>query len=177
MAKQRRYWLAILSFGSPLISYPNRAISRNYFLQLIWFKPSHSSGTFGMVWLAARWCVLYDGYEGVKVRNQIYRNCLKIHEHKTRAFNLPSLWRLVLLLFKNLEVLKSERSWSPDWSCLQVAGWYFGCDCWFQLELQKDTWKDVVCRNQPIRLFLGLEKSHAILEESLSKAEAIFRKI
>ena len=44
-------------------------------------------------------------------------------------------------------------------------------------ELGKTPGKDVVAGKSTYPALLGLEKSHAILEESLDKAEAIFRNL
>ena len=101
----------------------------------------------------------------------------KIHEHKTgKLFNL-SFVAAGIVAQKDQQVLEN----------LQEAGRLIGLA--FQVrddildvtadfeELGKTPGKDVVAGKSTYPALLGLEKSHAILEESLDKAEAIFRNL
>ena len=131
---------------------------------------SHSSGTFGMV-----------GGQMLDMKGEGQELDLsqlaKIHEHKTGkllTFPFCGGW---YCCSKDQQVLDN----------LQEAGRLIGLA--FQVrddildvtadfeELGKTPGKDVVAGKSTYPALLGLEKSHAILEESLDKAEAIFQKL
>ena len=111
---------------------------------------SHSSGTFGMV-----------GGQMLDMKGEGQELDLsqlaKVHEHKTVLENLKEAGRLIGLAF-------------------QVRDDILDVTANFE-ELGKTPGKDVVAGKSTYPALLGLEKSHAILEESLDKAEAIFQNL
>ena len=123
---------------------------------------SHSSGTFGM-----------KG-EGQELD---LSQLAKIHEHKTGKLLTFPFVAAGIVAQKDQQVLEN----------LQEAGRLIGLA--FQVrddildvtadfeELGKTPGKDVVAGKSTYPALLGLEKSHAILEESLNKAEAIFQNL
>ena len=131
---------------------------------------SHSSGTFGMV-----------GGQMLDMKGEGQELDLsqlsKIHEHKTGKLLTFPFVAAGIVAQKGQEVLEN----------LQEAGRLIGLA--FQVrddildvtadfeELGKTPGKDVVAGKSTYPALLGLEKSHAILEESLSKAEAIFQNL
>ena len=131
---------------------------------------SHSSGTFGMV-----------GGQMLDMKGEGQELDLsqlaKIHEHKTGKLLTFPFVAAGIVAQKGQEVLEN----------LQEAGRLIGLA--FQVrddildvtadfeELGKTPGKDVVAGKSTYPALLGLEKSHAILEESLDKAEAIFRNL
>ena len=131
---------------------------------------SHSSGTFGMV-----------GGQMLDMKGEGQELDLsqlaKIHEHKTGKLLTFPFVAAGIVAQKDQQVLEN----------LQEAGRLIGLA--FQVrddildvtadfeELGKTTGKDVVAGKSTYPALLGLEKSHAILEESLDKAEAIFQNL
>ena len=122
---------------------------------------SHSSGTFGMV-----------GGQMLDMKGEGQELDLsqlsKIHEHKTGKLLTFPFVAAGIVAQKNLEVLEN----------LKEAGRLIGLA--FQVRddiLDVTPGKDVVAGKSTYPALLGLEKSHAILEESLSKAEAIFQNL
>ena len=109
---------------------------------------SHSSGTFGMV-----------GGQMLDMKGEGQELDLsqlaKIHEHKTG--------KLLTFPFVAAGIVAQK-----DQQVLVTADFE---------ELGKTPGKDVVAGKSTYPALLGLEKSHAILEESLDKAEAIFRNL
>ena len=131
---------------------------------------SHSSGTFGMV-----------GGQMLDMKGEGQELDLsqlaKIHEHKTGKLLTFPFVAAGIVAQKDEQVLEN----------LQEAGRLIGLA--FQVrddildvtadfeELGKTPGKDVVAGKSTYPALLGLEKSHAILEESLDKAEAIFQNL
>jgi geranyltranstransferase len=131
---------------------------------------SHSSGTFGMV-----------GGQMLDMKGEGQELDLsqlaKIHEHKTGKLLTFPFVAAGIVAQKDQQVLEN----------LQEAGRLIGLA--FQVrddildvtadfeELGKTAGKDVVAGKSTYPALLGLEKSHAILEESLDKAEAIFQNL
>lgn len=131
---------------------------------------SHSSGTFGMV-----------GGQMLDMKGEGQELDLsqlaKIHEHKTGKLLTFPFVAAGIVAQKDQQVLEN----------LQEAGRLIGLA--FQVrddildvaadfeELGKTPGKDVVAGKSTYPALLGLEKSHAILEESLDKAEAIFQNL
>ena len=131
---------------------------------------SHSSGTFGMV-----------GGQMLDMKGEGQELDLsqlaKIHEHKTGKLLTFPFVAAGIVAQKDQQVLEN----------LQEAGHLIGLA--FQVrddildvtadfeELGKTPGKDVVAGKSTYPALLGLEKSHAILEESLNKAEAIFQNL
>ena len=131
---------------------------------------SHSSGTFGMV-----------GGQMLDMKGEGQELDLsqlaKIHEHKTGKLLTFPFVAAGIVAQKDQQVLEN----------LQEAGRLIGLA--FQVrddildvtadfeERGKTPGKDVVAGKSTYPALLGLEKSHAILEESLDKAEAIFRNL
>lgn len=131
---------------------------------------SHSSGTFGMV-----------GGQMLDMKGEGQELDLsqlaKIHEHKTGKLLTFPFVAAGIVAQKDQQVLEN----------LQEAGRLIGLA--FQVrddildvtadfeELGKTPGKDVVAGKSTYPALLGLEKSHAILEESLNKAEAIFQNL
>ncbi len=129
---------------------------------------SYSSGTFGMVGGQ----MLDMKGEGRKLD---LSQLAQIHEHKTgKLLSFPFV-AAGIVAQQEQKVLKS----------LQEAGQLIGLA--FQVRddildvtadfesLGKTPGKDVVAGKSTYPALLGLDKSHAILEESLNKAEAIFK--
>lgn len=131
---------------------------------------SHASGTFGMV-----------GGQMLDMKGEGQELDLsqlaQIHEHKTgKLLSFPFV-AAGIVAQQGLEVLDN----------LQEAGQLIGLA--FQVRddildvtadfeaLGKTPGKDVVAGKSTYPALLGLEKSHAILEESLNKAEAIFQNL
>ena len=131
---------------------------------------SHASGTFGMV-----------GGQMLDMKGEGQELDLsqlaQIHEHKTGKLLTFPFVAAGIVAQKGLEVLDN----------LQEAGQLIGLA--FQVRddildvtadfeaLGKTPGKDVVAGKSTYPALLGLEKSHAILEESLDKAEAIFQNL
>ena len=131
---------------------------------------SHASGTFGMV-----------GGQMLDMKGEGQELDLsqlaQIHEHKTGKLLTFPFVAAGIVAQQGLEVLDN----------LQEAGQLIGLA--FQVRddildvtadfeaLGKTPGKDVVAGKSTYPALLGLEKSHAILEESLNKAEAIFQNL
>ena len=131
---------------------------------------SHASGTFGMV-----------GGQMLDMKGEGQELDLsqlaQIHEHKTGKLLTFPFEAAGIVAQQGLEVLDN----------LQEAGQLIGLA--FQVRddildvtadfeaLGKTPGKDVVAGKSTYPALLGLEKSHAILEESLNKAEAIFQNL
>ena len=131
---------------------------------------SHASGTFGMV-----------GGQMLDMKGEGQELDLsqlaQIHEHKTGKLLTFPFVAAGIVAQQGLEVLDN----------LQEAGQLIGLA--FQVRddildvtadfeaLGKTPGKDVVAGKSTYPALLGLEKSHAILEESLDKAEAIFQNL
>ncbi|MFQ6863303.1 MAG: polyprenyl synthetase family protein [Streptococcus sp.] len=168
LMKQRQYWLAILSFGS--FDLPAQTeLSAEIRVQLIQAL-SHSSGTFGMV-----------GGQMLDMKGEGQELDLsqlaEIHEHKTGKLLTFPFVAAGIVAQKNLDVLENlKEAGRLIGLAFQVRDDILDVTADFE-ELGKTPGKDVVAGKSTYPALLGLEKSHAILEESLSKAEAIFQNL
>ena len=101
----------------------------------------------------------------------------KIHEHKTGMLLTFPFVAAGIVAQKNLEVLENlKEAGRLIGLAFQVRDDILDVTADFE-ELGKTPGKDVVAGKSTYPALLGLEKSHAILEESLSKAEAIFQNL
>ena len=131
---------------------------------------SHSSGTFGMV-----------GGQMLDMKGEGQELDLsqlsKIHEHKTGKLLTFPFVAAGIVAQKNLEVLENlKEAGRLIGLAFQVRDDILDVTADFE-SLGKTPGKDVVAGKSTYPALLGLEKSHAILEESLSKAEAIFQNL
>lgn len=131
---------------------------------------SHSSGTFGMV-----------GGQMLDMKGEGQELDLsqlaKIHEHKTGKLLTFPFVAAGIVAQKTLEVLENlKEAGRLIGLAFQVRDDILDVTADFE-ELGKTPGKDVVAGKSTYPALLGLEKSHAILEESLNKAEAIFQNL
>ena len=131
---------------------------------------SHASGTFGMV-----------GGQMLDMKGEGQELDLsqlaKIHEHKTGKLLAFPFEVAGIVAQKDQEVLENlKEAGRLIGLAFQVRDDILDVTADFE-ELGKTPGKDVVAGKSTYPALLGLEKSYAILEESLNKAEAIFQNL
>lgn len=129
---------------------------------------SHSSGTFGMVGGQ----MLDMKGEGRKLD---LSQLAQIHEHKTgKLLSFPFVAAGIVAQQEDQVLEKLQEAGRLIGLAFQVRDDILDVTADFE-SLGKTPGKDVVAGKSTYPALLGLEKSHAILEESLNKTDAIFK--